>query len=501
MATITQAAAKLSLLSLTVVVLPALAEETKDWSINPTLGLGLEYTDNLNLDDTDKVDTFIYRASPGVAISRSGKGLDLGVNYRVNLRSYSTSRENDSHDHNLNAFANMELVENRLTLDTRATARQQLIDNRDSGGGGIAPDNFTNTLAIAITPTWTQRIGEYTNIGISGTYDSVVFEKGAEDSEGFKYNIFVDTKNNPNKLYWNLELRQNTTKAEGSNSETQEELVEGQLGYRYSPQVDVRLGGGYVDNKQANPTNDDAEKGSFWSTGLTWTPTARTSLNGYYSSRIQTGNSRSIALSHRRKSTAWSVSYQQSLTDVRSQILQITTVGSLVCPSGASISLSDCRFVAPGENPVPGPNEQVFGIGAQVPSLVEGRFISNSLSADMTYRKSKTTLSVGAFVTEREFQDGSGREEKDLGFNSNLGLRLSGRSDVRLGYTWSSLEPDTNASGQVRDYLNQVTLGWTYRLSSKSRLSTVVSYQNRNSDDASREYKEFGGGINFNHSF
>ncbi|WP_421864201.1 TIGR03016 family PEP-CTERM system-associated outer membrane protein [Motiliproteus sp.] len=501
MATITQAAAKLSLLGLTVVVLPALAEETKDWTINPTLGLGLEYTDNLNLDDADKVDTFIYRVSPGVAISRNGKGLDLGFNYRVNLRSYSTSRESDSHDHNLNAFANMELIENRLTLDTRATARQQLIDNRDSGGSGVAPDNFTNTLALAVTPTWTQRIGDYTKIGASATYDSVVFEKGAEDSEGFKYDFFVDTSDNPNKLYWNLELRQNATKAKGADSETQEEFIEAQLGYRHSRQVDVRLGGGYVDNKEPDATDSDAEKGSFWSAGLTWTPTTRTSLNGYYSSRIQTGNSRGFSFNHRQKATAWSLSYQQSLTDVRSQILQVTSLGALICPNGTSINLSDCRFVGPGENPVPGPGEQVFDIGARVPSLVEGRFISDAVSANMTYRKSKTTLSIGAFVTEREFQDGSGRKEKDLGITSSIGLKLSGRSNLRLGYEWSSLEPNTNDSAQVRDYLNQVTLGLSYQLSSRSSVGTVVNYRNRNSDDASREYKEFGGSINFNHSF
>lgn len=501
MATITQAAAKLSLLGLTVVVLPALAEETKDWTITPTLGLGLEYTDNLNLDDDDKVDTFIYRATPGVSISRNGKGLDLGFSYRVNLRNYSTSRENDSHDHNLNAFANLELIEDRLTLNTQATAKQQLIDNRNSGGAGLAPDNFTNTLAIAVTPTWRERIGDYTNIGISGTYDSVVFERGAEDSEGFKYNIFVDTEDNPHKFFWNFDIRQSATKAKGADRETQEEFVEARLGYRHSSQLVILLGGGYVDNKEPNATDSDAEKGSFWSTGVTWSPNTRTSLNGYYSSRIQTGNSRGLSLSHRRKATAWSLSYQQSLTDVRSQILQFTTIGALICPRGTSFNLSDCRLVGPGESPVPGPNEQVFAIGAQVPSLIEGRFITDVISSNVTYRKSKTTLSIGAALTERQFQDGSGRKEKDYALTSSLGFRLSGRSDLSMGYQWSSLEPNTNSSTQVRDYLNQLSLGLSYRLSSRSSISAVVNHSARRSDDADRDYKEFGGSINFSHSF
>ena len=494
--------APLSLLGLWLLSPTVLAEEPKDWTLTPTLGLGLDYTDNLNLSATDEVKTFIFRASPGIQASRRSSHLNLGLSYRLNLREYSSSRRNGSDDHNLNAFADVELIDDRFFINSRATAKQQLLNNRDAGSPGLTPDNFINTFTVAVSPVWRQRIGDYVNLNFKATYDAVVFERDAEDSEGFKYNVSVDTHGNPNKIYWTLQARQDSSKPRGSSSTVdKEDFIEAQLGYRHSRQVDVRFGGGYVDNKVVSTTNEDANKGTFWSAGLTWTPTVRTNFNAYYSDRLQTGNGRGFALSHRRKRTAWSLSYQQSLSDVRTAVLQVTSVGSLICPQGSSINLADCRFVGPGENPVPGPGELVIGINTALPSLNEGRFVLDAINGNMTYRYSKTTVGLGVFANRRKYQDLGKRTEDDLGIRSNFSLQLSGRTRVGVGFDWSVLEPDSNATVTERDYRQRFTVGANYQLSSNTGIALSIGYNKRRSDDPTRQYDETGFGISANHRF
>ncbi|MEH6648465.1 MAG: TIGR03016 family PEP-CTERM system-associated outer membrane protein [Motiliproteus sp.] len=493
-----------SLLSLSLVPVMSYAEETKDWKFSPTLMLGLDYTNNLDLSATDKTESFISRVAPGVNIRRDGRYLKTSVNYQLQLVDYSASDRSDTYFHNLNAFADAELVEDHLFLDTRATASQQLIDNRDAGTSdpSLAADNFTNTFTFAITPTWKQRIGDYTNAGVSATYNTVIYQTGAESSEGAGYNLFLDTKNNPNKIYWTFDLRQGGSQSSDTgNSLNKEDVVEAQLGFRYSEQLNLRAGGGYVDNHLDTPTDAAASAGSFWSAGLTWTPSTRNSFDLYYSDRLQTNTSQGATFNHRGKRSSISLSYQQSLTDVRQQLLEPSYTGFLVCPGGDSSSPL-CQSISAGSGQQFNPNDVVALEGFQLlPSLDEGQFINDSVNADYRYNYSKTSLTFGVFGNRRKFQDQTNREEQDLGFRAGWGWQISERSEFSANYNWSVLEPDVNETVKERDYRQGVNLGINRKLSPDASVDLVARYNKRRSDDPSRQFEEYGAGFRFNLAF
>ncbi len=498
-------ACSLSLLGLLLVSALSYSEDTKDWEINPSLQLGLDYSDNLDLAPSDKTETFIGTLSPGVAINRQGRHLSLGVDYRLSLVDYSTSNSSDRYFHNLNAFADAELVEDHLFIDTRATASQQLIDNRSAGSidPRLAPDAFTNTLTFAFTPSWRQRIGDYTNISLSASYDAVIYQTDADDSEGLGYNLAFDTRANPNKIYWTLQTRQDSSKSTTThNSLNKNDFAQLQLGYRHSKQLDLRIGGGYNDSHIDNPSDTAISSGSsFWSAGLTWNPNPRTSMDLNYNDQIQSGNSRGLVITHRRKRSSLALSLQQSLSSVRQQQLQAVAVGSLICPSGTVFSAADCRFIGLGSSAIPGPNEQVIAVNELRTSLDEGRFISEAANANYSYHFRKSILSLGLSANRRKFQDQSGRVEEDRGFNVGWGLQLSSRSSINLTYNWSTLEPDTQATNSSRDNRQGINLGFSRSLSADTSLSSALRFNQLSSDDPSREYQEFGAGISVNHRF
>ena len=168
----------LSLLGLSLVSVPGYSEQTKDWDLNSSLRLGIDYTNNLDLAPSDKTETFISTLEPGISISRQSRYLKLGADYRLSVVDYSTSTRSDNYFHNLNAFANAELVEDHLFVDTRATASQQLIDNRNTGiiDPRLAPDAFISTYTFAFTPTWIGlgmlAIAAVASVGLVATSDS-----------------------------------------------------------------------------------------------------------------------------------------------------------------------------------------------------------------------------------------------------------------------------------------------------------------------------------------
>ncbi|MEH6824666.1 MAG: TIGR03016 family PEP-CTERM system-associated outer membrane protein [Motiliproteus sp.] len=520
-----------SLLGLALLSAPCYSEQTKDWDISPSLQLGLDYSDNLDLAPSDKTETFIGTLAPGISISRQGRYLKLGADYRLSLLDYSSNTRSDSYFHNLNAFADAELIEDHLFVDAQAVASQQLIDNRSTGiiDPKLAPDAFTNTLTFAFTPTWRQRIGDYTNMTLSASYDAVIYQTNAEDSEGFSYNLGLDTRGNPNRIYWTLETRQDSAKSSTTNNTlNKNDFAQMQLGYRHSRLLDLHIGGGYSDSHIDNPSDSDISSGStfwsagltlspmpqtslnlnyndqiqgssFWSGGLTWSPNPRISLDLNYSDQIQSGNSSGVVFTHRLKRSTLSLSVQQSLSSVRQQQLELGLVVR-VCPGGDANS-PECRFIAINspEFANTNPNDFVnFGVSL-LPSLDEGRFISQALNANYSYRLRKSNVSLGLTANRRKFQTLSKRIEDDFGLNLAWALQLSSRSSMTISYDGSVLAPDTTTS--ERDYRQGLNLGFSRTLSADTSLSTALRFNKLHSNDTSRAYEEYGAGVSLNHTF
>ncbi|MFC6668949.1 TIGR03016 family PEP-CTERM system-associated outer membrane protein [Marinobacterium aestuariivivens] len=357
------------------------------------------------------------------------------------------------------------------------------------------PRQLYRHLYLPGHPRWRQRLGRYTTLGADFSYNTVQFDGVNDDSDGYSTSFFLDNQANPGKIYWAANI--NTNQATPDTSATSEsEAMNFELGYRFSRQLDGRLRYGYVDNHLDDPTQSEAEAGNFWGAGLDWTPGPRTSLSASYNSRLLSDQGHGLSINHRQKHTNWSLRYNKNITSVRQELLQLTPIGTLICPSTPSFNIADCRLVDSSSPVLPGPDEQAITLVAPLPTLSEEQFIQQSLSANLVISKGKSLWTLGLFRTERDFQVQASTEE-DTGANAGWRIQVSGRTSLSTQLTWSRLESDFEAT----DYQRSLSLSMVRQLSEDSSLNIALRSTERDSEDDDRAFREHRLTIGFSHLF
>ncbi|WP_083928308.1 TIGR03016 family PEP-CTERM system-associated outer membrane protein [Marinobacterium rhizophilum] len=484
-------------LTTTALLTPVATAQASDWKFTPEIQVTEHYTSNLNLTSSDEEASLISEVRPGFSLSKQGSHLQANMDYRLQYLNYSSDQASDDYHHQLGLSANSELIDDRLFLDARSTYSQQLINNRSASAGDSlsAPDNFTDTFTFQITPRWRQRLGRYSTFGADFSYDMVRYDGVNDNSDGYRTNFFLDNQSNPSKFYWALNLDTNQATPDTS-ATSQSETLDIELGYRYSHQLDGKLRYGYVDNHLDNPTQSEAQAGDFWGADLSWNPSSRTSLSASYNSRLQSNQSYGLTFNHRQRHTNWSLAYNKNISSVREELLQLTPIGTLICPSTASFAITDCRLVGGGSPVLPGPGERAITLVTPLPTLSEEQFIQQSLNANLVISKGKSLWTLGLFRTEREFQV-QARTEEDMGANAGWTIQVSGRTSLSTLYTWSRLEADLGTT----DYQQALSLNMVRQLDADSSLNLAVKSTERDSADDNRTFQEFRMTLGFSHLF
>nr|WP_067297883.1 TIGR03016 family PEP-CTERM system-associated outer membrane protein [Marinobacterium profundum] len=484
-------------LTTTAMLTPIATAQASDWAFTPGIQVTEHYTSNLNLSPSAKETSLITEVRPGFSLSKEGSHLQANLDYRLQLLDYSSDQGSDDYHHQLGLSANAELIDDRLFLDASSSYSQQLVNSRSASAGDSlsAPDNFSDTFTLQVTPRWRQRLGRYTTFGADFSYDMVRYDGINDDSDGYSTNFFLDNQSNPNKVYWALNVDANLATPDTS-ATNQSESMSIALGYRFSRLLDGKLRYGYVDNHLNNPTQSEAQAGSFWGADLSWNPSPRTSLSASYNSRLQSIQGYGITLNHRQKHTNWLLAYNKNISSVREELLQLTRIGTLICPSTASFSIADCRLVS-GNTPVlPGPGEQAITLVTPLPTLSEEQFIQQSLNANLVISKGKSLWSLGLFRTEREFQV-QARTEEDMGASASWRIQVSGRTSLSTLYTWSRLDGDSGSA----DYQRALSLNMVRQLGANSSLNLALKSTERDSADDNQGFQEYRITLGFSHLF
>jgi uncharacterized protein (PEP-CTERM system associated) len=484
-------------LTTTALFTPIAIAQASDWSFTPGVQVTEHYTSNLKLTSSAEEESLITEVRPGFSLSKQGAHLQANLDYRFQFLDYSSDQGSDDYHHQMGLSANSELIDDRLFLDARSTYSQQLINNRSASSGDSlsAPDNFSDTFTFQITPRWRQRLGRYTTFGADISYDMVRYDGVDDNSNGYSTNFFLDNQSNPSKIYWALNVDTNQAKPDTS-ATSQSETMDIELGYRLSRQLDSKLRYGYVDNHLDNPTQSEAEAGDFWGADLSWDPSPRTSLSASYNSRLQANQGYGFTFNHRQRHTNWSLAYNKNISSVREELLQLTPIGTLICPSTTSFAIADCRLVG-GNSPVlPGPGERAITLVTPLPTLSEEQFIQQSLNANLVISKGKSLWTLGLFRTEREFQVQAITEE-DMGANAGWTIQVSGQTSLSTLYSWSRLEADSGAT----DYQHALSLNMVRQLGADSSLNLALKSTERDSADDDRAFQEFRISLGFSHTF
>ncbi len=471
-----------------------------DWKFQPTLSVTGNFTDNVDLSPDNEDNSLITQVTPGFSLSKSGSHLRANIKYGLQWAEAWSGDGSDFSEHQLNATANAELIDDHLFVDASSTVSQQLISNRSSSTGNPINNNddFATTTTFSISPYWRQRIGDDLVLNARLTYDDVFFGDGVDqDSGGFTFSTSVDysADSTPGDFHWTVDLNNSRISADSADN-INSDRISLSAGYRLTSKLDTTLTYGYVDNHIDNPTDGDADASDFWGARIDWNPTSRTQIRANYNSSL-TDEGHGLIFNHRRRHTNWSVIYNENVSNTRRELLTLSPVGSLICPTTSSFSIADCRFVTSGTTPLPGPDEQIITAQTPIPSLVNDRFIQKSWTGNLTYSKGKSSYNLSLYSREREFQTGPLESEKDTGFSLGWNLRMNSRTSASIRYSLSELEPDN----EPKDTTNSLTLSLSRRVDPDTTVSVTVNTNERDSDESTREYTENNINVSFNRTF
>ena len=463
---------------LLVAMLSSVGAWGADWKVNPRLGLSESYSDNLNLRPAGQENSaFITKINPGVTANINGAHLKANVDYSLQAVLTTGQVQRNRGYHQLNATANAELVDESLYLDARALADQQNISllgplGVDNTTGD--PSNITTKTSYSLSPYLRHKFGSLASGEARVTHDKVSYTSGnASDSTSNAVGLKL---NSGTAFYdWSWGLNYNASKikySEGQLIDRDFEKSTGTLGYRLTPKFRVFATAGHESNTfPAAPGFNTS--GPLWTAGFGWSPTTRTAIEASYGHRFF-GKTFSLDLNHRTRLTVWNAQYNEDITDARTVALRpFTGFLSVTDPTGQQLIVVDSTG-----KPIP--------ITIDIPVLTNDTFISKRFTASVGITRAKSTVSLSAFNAKREYLL-SGESDRQYGGAASWALRLSPRMSSTVSAGWSRVLVPASLR---EDDLWNVRFALTRDFNPKLHGSVELRHQERNSNQATSDYKE-----------
>jgi len=329
-----------------------------DLDLSAAVSPSIYYTDNVCLTANNKKDSLSFGwngiglLTPSGSISSRGSRASFDADGSVQFNALTNSQledecddefnarrfndyERDQFAPNINATGSAILIEDWVTVNGSATANQNQVSPFVGGATDTLNRNGnTNTYYLySVSPVMARRIRDTAKYSIRYTFSEV---KNSQDvvndstSNSVVANLSNDTSS---KLSWSL--LGNYRKVEYSDSDfvnsftgqlvprqdTELKSAGLRLGYQIDRRWQVNAGTGWEWNDFQQYYKASDTGGSVWDFGLRWTPSQRTTVGVGMTSRFF-GKAPRINISHRRKRSSFTASYNKSISfanDIRTQ--------------------------------------------------------------------------------------------------------------------------------------------------------------------------------------
>jgi hypothetical protein len=456
------------------------------------------FTDNLFLTTQGKESAAILQLLPNITSGRTGTRGSYRFFYGPSALIYGGGYSDLNRVfHVLQANANVDLVEDYVSLQIAANANQNLIDAgapntgapQSAGPGNVGftalgnPDAFAQTASISVAPVFqfpllradfgtvrfapgvnyvfaTQTADGRANTGNTGAQSSLVVTSGAYFS----------------RLQWQVTGTSNTFNLGSSVQGTATDQGTGTsslyltLIYPVSPQWSLQGLAGYDWGNYDSLSNPG---GARWRITPYWSPSANTSVGLGYGWRYF-GNDYYANIQHKYKKTVLTASYETVVSNARTALLDASPV-SFQDAFGASIT-----------NPTM--NQTLSGSVAN-PALVSGVFVQHQLLASVVHDFGRNTAALYLTRNRWDYQDSANQIDDTLG-NLVFTRRLSRLTDGSLGMQYWGY--GQSALGAVDFTQYQIWTELKYRISRQLTGSTRYYHNQRGSVEPSQNYDENG---------
>jgi uncharacterized protein (PEP-CTERM system associated) len=428
-----------------------------DWKVTPYIDLQETYTDNVLLAPKDQARSqFVTTLAPSLSLIGHTPRADLSVNYSKRFNEYSDSNLSGTNGstQQLQATGKARLVDELLFLDANASISQQAVSafgpqptftgNTNNFAQGVG----TEVKTYRISPYLLQRFGSAATAQVRYTRDHVSTSTstfGNSDSN----TLAVDLASGAayRKVGWGLTYTRQLIDDSIAPKSTSEN-VNASLRYLQSQELTLSLNAGY--DKYDYQSLGGRTQGKSWSVAANWTPGARTSVQASVGKRYF-GDSYSLALQHRVRSSVWSLNYSDGVTTTRSQFQLPQTIDTAALLDQLfSASIPDAALRAQA-----------------VAAYIQSAGLPPSLANSINYLSNRYMLQK-QFQGSAAFNGAHGTLILALVDSKRNALSLTNVDDGLLGSINNSLNDNTHQTGAT------ATLNW--RLSARTSLDASAAY-------------------------
>lgn len=403
----------------------------------------VQYVSNLTLaqDSSDQVDMAGLELAPGFSGSYSTRSVVAIVDYTLIARAWEDS-DYDDISHRLGANGQWHVIPEWISVLGQASYLDAVIDPRNGinyGGLGIfGPGNLTEVASASVSPVLQHR---FNRLEVTARYsygqtwyldegrgDPLVGFNLDQDSRDQSAGFSLGTADTGSRV--SASVFYDWQKSEYENSfPYQYERTGVEAGYEIGRTVTLIGDIGRESDLDVSTTEGGLDS-DFWSAGLRWDPSDRTSAEGRVGERFF-GNSWMLSITHRARLLVLDASYSED-------------------PNVETQTVSIGEFT-PGELPPALPGVGIGRFNSQP-------YVSRQARASIRADGSRTSVSLSAYQEDREYLDVLRDDEVNtgvrLGVTRDLASNLSAEFELQFNdyeRTVTTPDPTVFATAEDRD--------------------------------------------------
>ena len=439
-----------------------------DWKFIPTLDLRETYSDNVALQPDDQArGQFVSEITPGFALSHKGPRLVMHARYQLHYFAYPTDISGTNRTaRQLQADGRAELLDQLMYVDAMASRSQQAISpfGQTVSNNSFASANRTEVATWRISPYMVHRFGTTATAELRYARDSVdAGRTGLASTDGDTLSFNLNSGKAYRSVGWGLQLSEQHVNSSLSNDSTIK-TANANLRYKIRPTFDLTALLGY--DSYDYQSLGGATSGKAWSAGFAWTPSLRTSLSASLGHRYY-GPSRALKALHRSRHTAWSISYDDTVSTTRANFLLPASINTA--------DLLDGLFTPNYPDPVERRRAvEAYMLSTGLPASLANNvnYFSNRFSLDkqlrgsVAFREGRTSALFSVFRVRRNALSVRETDSPLLGNNSNT---INDNTDQKgfsasLDYRWTA-RTNLSLASEIVDS-DSLSLGLSTRSSS-----------------------------------
>jgi uncharacterized protein (PEP-CTERM system associated) len=453
----------------------------------------------------------VLTATPELSLLRYGTRTFTRIDYRPTLYFYVADPADTRVRNYLNALFSLEAVENFFFVDLRARMEQSFFSPFEAGTWDSVADvdNQLQNTSLMVSPYILGEFGGgYRYLVRNDNYWSTTDRSSLPGQMENRLRARLDSPTGP-RFDWSADynFRRNEFQDTDAFYEQQARLI---ARYRVHPDLQVSARGGY----ETNDYSTDSYSGAIYGGGLDWTPTPRTSINGYAEHRFF-GTGYQANLSHRRRITSLRVRGSRDTSTYREQVFAL--------PAGDTRELLDATFSSRIPDPIDREQAvQDFLRSSGLPATLDGPvtyftnriYVLNRVDASIGLFGARNALTFNAFYRDSEavsptpddplpdvFALASRVEQR--GAQAALSHNLSARSAVTLSVRRTLTETTDPEPGLpvVEATENLYRLTYNRWLSARTSGAVGLRYVDFDSDRPNSSYQERAVFVAVSHRF